>query len=230
MWFMKLLILLFFVAATRPCSGTIIAYSFQGLVSSVTTNPYGISMTAGLTTPPATPVSGQFAYDTTSAGTFVSANTTKYLQHRTDGFIAQFGSNDFRASDYLVTVNNNFPATRDQIDISFRNDSLLAGKFLYVNTVAKTPANALLVVSLRFPNTEFSSTSLPTSLDTSHLTVSSSSLLGDSASPKIFFTIQSITQLQVTDAVPEPSGVALALVAMASAMGGLRMYRRRRKR
>ncbi|MCE9554338.1 MAG: hypothetical protein K8T91_13305 [Planctomycetes bacterium] len=222
---LKLSVLLIFIAITRPCSGTIIAYTFQGTVSSSLGNPYGLSI------PGATSVSGQFAYDPTSTGTFVSANATKYLQHQTNGFIAHFGSNEIRGSDYLVTVSNGLTSpNRDQFDISFRNDPLLTGKSLYVNNDAKTPATALLVVSLRFPNTEINSTLIPTSLDPSHLTVAaSSSLLGDSASPKIFFTIQSIAQLQLPDAVPEPSAMALSLVAMAGAISLLRMYRGRLK-
>lgn len=223
---LQLLVLLFFVAVTRPCSGAIIAYSFQGTVSSLLTggNPYGLSIPVG------TSVSGQFVYDTTSAGTIVTASSTKYLQHQADGFVAQFGSHEFRASHYLVTVSNNLSGpSRDQIDISFRSDSLLASYPLYVNNAAQPLGVGQLVVALPFPNTEWSGTSLPVSLGPNPM--SGSSLLGAPSPtvvlPKVVFTIESLMQLQLTNSVPEPGSGALALVGLAGAMGCLRSYRRR---
>ena len=230
MRFLKLSLLLFFVAATHPCSGGTIGYSFQGTVSSLMFggSPYGLSIPTG------TSVSGQFVYDTTSAGTFISASATKYLQHQTDGFVVYFGSHEFRASDFLVTVSNDLSGPRDQIDVSFRNDALLIGKSLYVNNSATSPANAQLIVSLRFPSGEWTGTSLPNSLDPLHLTVGGSSVLGAPSPvtvlPKVNFTIQSITQLQLANSVPEPAAGTLAVVALAGSLGWLRMSRRRRKR
>jgi len=218
----KLLILFIISFSPLPCSGAIVTYSFQGTVQSSIGLPFGLSIPGG------TSVSGQFSYDTASAGTVVSGSATKYLQHQTDGLIAYFGAHEIRASDYLVTVSNNLTSpNRDQFDISFRStDSLLSGKSLFVNDNELASGTRIFVVGLPFPNTEFSGPSLPLSLDPTHLTPITSSSTLSSGPALSFVTIQSITQ--VINTIPEPGSCSLAIAALAGSIAWLRMNIRRR--
>jgi hypothetical protein len=224
----KLVIVMMVVFFVRPGWASIVTYSFQGTVSgqSLGGNPYGLSIPNG------TGVTGQFVYDTDSAGVLAAANATKYLQHQPDGFITKFASNEFRASDYLVTVSDNAAPPQDQFAISFRSDALLSSYSLYVNNVAQPAGVGQVVVILPFANTEWSGTSLLTSLDPSHLTpITGGSILGAPSPtfvlPKIFFTIQSVSFVSSVETVPEPSTGLMATAALAGALVCLRISGRR---
>ncbi len=100
------------VLVAQPCAASEVAYSFSGSgVSPTGATPFGLPATA--------PVSGHFAYDTTTGGVVVGDETT-YAQSRFNGFFLSFGGGaaTFRADNYTVKINDDFMPV--QVELSIR--------------------------------------------------------------------------------------------------------------
>ena len=227
--FSPLFLSLLLCLLTRPSLGSEIAYTFQGSVFSAPGVPFGHSIPVG------TAISGHFAYNTNSVGSAVPPSSQAYPQHRTDGLYAKFGSQEFRAHDYTVTVSNNVNSgTVDQVDIRFRGSDFPLSP-LSLNDVDLPLGKGLLLVSFRFGNGEFADTLLPTSFQMSNLKTGgagSLSLLGDDVpvgGVDVLFRVSSfaVTTLPPEAAVPEPGTATLAILGLGM-LWWLRTFRKRR--
>jgi len=205
------------------------AYNFTGSVMIPQAPLYGI------TVPLNTPVSGNFEYDTASAGIHDPGQTgndfTLYPQTIASGLTVNFGDLvTMTASSYLVGVGNDIPQPNgadpvDLITVRFGSPALGSDPAptapIVVNGVNQ--ASGLLTLSLRAPDTLWSDSSLPTA--ELHLADFSAPFTQGYAAPNtsstsLIFSISSLT----TVPAPEPSSVVLLALG-----GGVGLYWRRQQ-
>lgn len=182
-----------------PASAIEIAYRFDGVVISSTSNPWQRSI------PNFTPVVGAFSYDSNSQATHQigTCDCLGYRQQRLNGFFAKFGSTYVRADDYVVEVLNGFPQnaneSADILAINWANtySPPIDGPL----SVAATPqTTGLFSVSLVADESLFNNATLPEQIAASNFHTRLGLLSDTSANQvDVVFNITSLTKLDLLD-------------------------------
>jgi hypothetical protein len=200
-----------------PCDAALIGYKFDGTVSIISpTNaiPFGV---VAASTPPATPVTGRFFYDTLSAGV-VNAGSATYQQSISNGFSATINGKLISTDSYVVSVDDRTGSAFDTFAVYFSSFG------------SPTPISPLIVdgtpfttgrfsLALNGSSNVFSSPELPMALNSATFSIKNGMLTESSTFVGIFFNITSLVP------IPEPSA---AVLSFGGAFVLFRFTRRRR--
>ena len=94
-----------------------VGFSFQGNLQQI--GPAGNYTIFGISVPKTSPVTGTFSYDTTTPGVDGDPGVRTYHQEIQGGYTLNINNGAIRlaASDYIVTVANDFVRTPENVDI-----------------------------------------------------------------------------------------------------------------
>lgn len=217
---LRILTLMFLAFSPCQAFAAIVTYDFTGAVFGAGGAPYSTTITGG------TAVNGRFKFDTSVAASSTSGNISIYPESIANGFTATFGSVPVVASDYTVHIVNDQLQPNNSLQDIFTvewasNDNPVPATPLSFNGTSQSAG--IFSMSVFYPSSTFSDTSLPSSIPTSGFNGFITSFLSHvpSGSVDVLYSVNTLT------AVPEPATWALCLSGVLAL--SLARYRLRRR-
>jgi hypothetical protein len=216
--FLRFACFLMIALPVRLACCEIVRFDFAGMFTGGGAGTYNLF---GIAVPRNAVVRGSFRYDTDSQGAATDAGTKAFYQAILKGFALDIHNGAIRlsASDYAITVANDYTATPAALDLfSIDYDSRLAPPPmpLIVNDVPWSGSTAFIKVGLSWPSTTFIGADEPQLTTTRPLTPAAgvTAFVGSSPTPRMF-AIETISAV-----APEPDAMSFAwsgLFALAAA-------------